>query len=301
MPDALRIGLLGPLHVRDGAGRSVPIGGRQLRVLLILLALDAGRVVPAGSLAEQLWPGEPPGNPGNALQTPVSRLRAGLRRAGLGEVIESHPAGYRLAVPPDAVDATVFGTMAARGRRALAEGNAQTAARVLRSALEAWRGQPLADAAGCDAAEAAAAALTELRSSALADQAEVPYAVLDAVGVREPVIRRRGSSGVQPGASPLDRLTAALADRDDVLVLDNCEHVIEAAAALAGRVLAACPPDEDHRHQQAAAAHRGRDPLPGPAVGRPPAHRTGLRVVRVLRFGPPAARPGGGRPAGLRA
>jgi hypothetical protein len=63
MPDALRIGLLGPLQVRDGAGNRVPIGGRQLRLLLVLLALDAGRVVPAGSLAGQLWPDEPPGNP----------------------------------------------------------------------------------------------------------------------------------------------------------------------------------------------------------------------------------------------
>jgi DNA-binding SARP family transcriptional activator len=63
MPDALRIGVLGPLQVRDGAGHSVPIGGRQLRVLLILLALDAGRVVSVGSLAGQLWPGDPPGTP----------------------------------------------------------------------------------------------------------------------------------------------------------------------------------------------------------------------------------------------
>jgi hypothetical protein len=48
-------------------------------VLLTLLALNAGRVVPAGSLAGQLWPEDPPGNPGNALQTLVSRLRAELR------------------------------------------------------------------------------------------------------------------------------------------------------------------------------------------------------------------------------
>jgi DNA-binding SARP family transcriptional activator len=97
MPDALRIGVLGPLQVRDGAGHTALIGGRQLRVLLILLALDAGRVVPAGSLAEQLWPDEAPGHPGNALQTLVSRLRAELRRAGFGQVIESHPAGCHAA------------------------------------------------------------------------------------------------------------------------------------------------------------------------------------------------------------
>lgn len=62
MPDALLIGLLGPLQLRDEAGRAVHIGGRKLRVLLSLLALDAGRVVPSGSLADQIWPGQPPGH-----------------------------------------------------------------------------------------------------------------------------------------------------------------------------------------------------------------------------------------------
>jgi DNA-binding SARP family transcriptional activator len=60
MPNALRVGLLGPLQVRNGTGRPVHVGGRQLRVLLTLLALSAGRVAPAGSLAGQIWPGDPP-------------------------------------------------------------------------------------------------------------------------------------------------------------------------------------------------------------------------------------------------
>jgi hypothetical protein len=63
MPNALRIGLLGPLQVRDETGRPVHVGGRQLRVLLTLLPLNAGRVVPAGSLTGQIWPDDPPGNP----------------------------------------------------------------------------------------------------------------------------------------------------------------------------------------------------------------------------------------------
>jgi DNA-binding SARP family transcriptional activator len=172
MPNALGIGLLGPLQVRDETGRPVHVGGRQLRVLLTLLALNAGRVVPVGSLAGELWPDDPPGNPGNALQTLVSRLRAELRQAGAGDVIESHPAGYRLAVPPGAVDVMAFEELAAQGRRALAAGDAAQAARVLRDALLAWRGQPLADAAGSDLAEATAARLTELRSSVLADRIE---------------------------------------------------------------------------------------------------------------------------------
>ena len=61
MPNALRIGLLGPLHLQDTTGRVVPVGGRQLRVLLTLLALNAGRVVPAASMAEQIWPDDPSG------------------------------------------------------------------------------------------------------------------------------------------------------------------------------------------------------------------------------------------------
>ena len=95
----MRIGLLGTLVVHDETGRPVQVGGHRVRVLLILLALDAGKVVPAYSLIERLWEDEPPANSGNALQSLVSRLRAALRQAGLGDqVVESHPAGYRLAV-----------------------------------------------------------------------------------------------------------------------------------------------------------------------------------------------------------
>jgi hypothetical protein len=53
---------------RYGTGRIAHVGGRQLRDLLILLALEAGRVVPPGSLAGRIWPDEPPSNPGNALR-----------------------------------------------------------------------------------------------------------------------------------------------------------------------------------------------------------------------------------------
>ena len=44
--DAMRISVLGPLEVSDAAGRPVRVGGHRVRALLILLALDAGRVVP---------------------------------------------------------------------------------------------------------------------------------------------------------------------------------------------------------------------------------------------------------------
>ena len=69
------------------------------------------------------------------------------------------------------------------------------------------------------------------------DPAEVPYALLDALGLRERSIARRADAA----GDAAGRLCAFLADRDAVLVLDNCEHVIDAAAALAARLLADCP------------------------------------------------------------
>ncbi|MEZ0074763.1 BTAD domain-containing putative transcriptional regulator [Planotetraspora sp. GP83] len=69
----------------------------------------------------------------------------------------------------------------------------------------------------------------------LRDGPEVPQAVLGALGLRE------GGLLAMPGeTTPVSRLVAALADRPLLLVLDNCEHVVEAAAALAERLLAGC-------------------------------------------------------------
>src|SRR5437868_272562 len=69
------------------------------------------------------------------------------------------------------------------------------------------------------------------------DPAQLPWALLSAVGVAERVIARQASGA----GDPMSRLTDAIAGRDAVLVLDNCEHVIDAAAALAARVLQECP------------------------------------------------------------
>jgi hypothetical protein len=74
MPNALGIGLLGPLQVRDETGRPVHVGGRQLRVLLTLLALNAGRVVPAVVLPAPFGPSTPSTRPRRAARsTPPAR------------------------------------------------------------------------------------------------------------------------------------------------------------------------------------------------------------------------------------
>jgi predicted ATPase/class 3 adenylate cyclase len=64
----------------------------------------------------------------------------------------------------------------------------------------------------------------------LGTDALVPEAVLGALGMREPTA----------GRSATEVLCAALADRDTLLVLDNCEHVVAGAAALVSELLPAC-------------------------------------------------------------
>ena len=167
---SVRVGLLGPLRAEDADGRPVKVGGNRVRALLILLALDAGQAIPAASLIDRLWghgdalPADAP----NALQSLVSRLRSAL---GPG-VIESSPAGYRLALAPAVIDAVAFEAMARDGARALAAGDPRTAAATLRDALALWRGPALADVADAPFAIGAARRLGELRAAATLDRIE---------------------------------------------------------------------------------------------------------------------------------
>jgi predicted ATPase/class 3 adenylate cyclase len=70
--------------------------------------------------------------------------------------------------------------------------------------------------------------LTEL--APVADPGLIPQEVGRALGVRD-----------QPGTPVMDGIVDFLRHKELLLLLDNCEHVIGAAAALADRILAACP------------------------------------------------------------
>ncbi|MGH3164805.1 MAG: ATP-binding protein, partial [Trebonia sp.] len=69
------------------------------------------------------------------------------------------------------------------------------------------------------------------------DPADVPRTVLGALGLGSHAIGFTADTS----ADPVGRVCGALARRELTLVLDNCEHVISAAARLAERVLAECP------------------------------------------------------------
>ena len=63
---------------------------------------------------------------------------------------------------------------------------------------------------------------------------DIAQATLAGLGLRDALL------GTTPNADPTGGLIAAIRDRDALLILDNCEHVIESAAAFAGRVLGEC-------------------------------------------------------------
>jgi predicted ATPase/DNA-binding NarL/FixJ family response regulator len=66
--------------------------------------------------------------------------------------------------------------------------------------------------------------------SPVTDQTSIPQLVASVFGVRE-----------QPGRPITDTLVARLKQRQLLLVLDNCEHVVEATSSFADTMLTACP------------------------------------------------------------
>ncbi|GAA2671177.1 BTAD domain-containing putative transcriptional regulator [Nonomuraea recticatena] len=169
----VRVGVLGPLLL-DTATGPTPVGGARLRALLARLALEAGRAVRPETLAEALWEEAAPADRLHALQSLVSRLRRLLGEPGL---LTSGPAGYRLAVEPDAVDAVRFERLARAGRRSHAQSRPAEAAATLREALSLWRGPALADVREAPFAAAEAERLERARLAALEDRIEAELAL----------------------------------------------------------------------------------------------------------------------------
>src|SRR5438874_6637638 len=84
--------------------------------------------------------------------------------------------------------------------------------------------------AGRDLVDAFADGVWLVELAPLVDPLLVPQAVARALEVTE-----------QPGRPILETLLAKLQSRQLLLVLDNCEHLVDACAQLADRLLTACP------------------------------------------------------------
>ena len=132
----MRFRILGPLEVLDGA-RSVRFGASKPRALLGVLLLHANEVVSTARLVDELWGERPPATAAKLVQGYVHALRKHLD----ADTLVTQAPGYRLRVDRDALDLHEFQRLTEEARSAPAE----RAAELRRSALELWRGPPLAD------------------------------------------------------------------------------------------------------------------------------------------------------------
>ena len=166
----MRVALLGPLEVTGADGAEVKLGGMRVRRVLARLALAPGTMVTADALIDAVWGDSPPAGAQGALQSLVSRLRQVLPPGG--PWIAAGPAGYRLLLADEDVDAGRFEVLAAQGRAARDAGDLTTAAARFAEALALWRGTPLAGLGPADIAPGAATRLEELRLRTAEDRAE---------------------------------------------------------------------------------------------------------------------------------
>ena len=102
-----------------------------------------------------------------------------------------------------------------------------------------------------------------------------------------------------PRSRPLSRLADVLARRQLLLVLDNCEHLVDAVARLAGRVLAAAPGVRILATSREPLGITGETLCPVPSLELPPEdagaeEAARFAAVRAVR------RPCGRGPAGVR-
>lgn len=138
----------------------------RLRRLLAAFVVRSDVPASADWLVEAVWGGACTGplpiDPQAALQTLVSRLRAGLRGQGDRVRIETTPHGYRLRAEPGAVDARRFEDLLAAARHS----GPRQRVHLLTEALGLWRGPAFEGVAEEVFAEAEAVRLTELRADA---------------------------------------------------------------------------------------------------------------------------------------
>ncbi|MDX2861672.1 AfsR/SARP family transcriptional regulator, partial [Streptomyces scabiei] len=162
----LEFRLLGPVEAWHG-DRPLRLGGPKPRALLAVLLLRAGQVVPADALVDVIWGDEPPDTARALVQTYVSALRRALPGEA-AEAIETRPPGYVMRPGTGRVDLLEFEAGTAHARRAAAEGDHTGAARLLREALELWRGPALGGVG--DALRGEAGRLEEARQAALEER-----------------------------------------------------------------------------------------------------------------------------------
>jgi DNA-binding SARP family transcriptional activator len=162
----LVVGLLGPVEVGPTGGLMAGVPQPQLRVLLGLLGVAAGRVVSAEALVDGVWGEQWSVRRERNLHALVYQLRRRLEQVapGGGGRLERAGVGYRLVLGTGELDVDMFRELAGRGRGAARAGDTAAARKLFGQALALWRGHALADASpGCLRLAGEASRLEEAR------------------------------------------------------------------------------------------------------------------------------------------
>jgi DNA-binding SARP family transcriptional activator/tetratricopeptide (TPR) repeat protein len=154
--------VLGPLTVRSH-GTDIRLNGLRQQRLLALLLLNNCHSVTLERLLDELWD-----DPPQSARQQVHNAIGNLRRVLPADVLVTDNAGYRLAVPDDDIDERQFKSRLRAARNAEGAGHLDDAMRLLRSAVDVWRGEAFGGIHS-PAIDSAAAKLNEQRLAAQED------------------------------------------------------------------------------------------------------------------------------------
>ncbi|WP_242884277.1 AfsR/SARP family transcriptional regulator [Actinomadura litoris] len=156
----MRFSVLGTLEARDEDG-AVELSPK-LRDLLALLLCAPNAAVGTERLVDGLWGEASP----RSARTTLRGYASHLRRALGEERLTFRSGGYVLLVRDGELDAARFTELAGTGRRALAAGDHERGAALLREAAALWRGVPFDGQDHLAAVRREAVRLGELRLAA---------------------------------------------------------------------------------------------------------------------------------------
>jgi DNA-binding SARP family transcriptional activator len=172
--------LLGRLSARLNHQSVAPTAPKQ-RQILVLLALNAGRVVTSQTLVEELWGDNPPRSFASTVQTYILQLRSKLAAAGddswARRLIGTRHSGYEMEAELCRTDVAEFDHLARAGRRAAEAGDPAGASELLGGALALWRGPALVDVPAGRILAAEVASLEETRLGVLERRIEADLAL----------------------------------------------------------------------------------------------------------------------------
>ncbi|MGC4994508.1 BTAD domain-containing putative transcriptional regulator [Nocardia salmonicida] len=161
----MEIRILGPFEVTL-ENRDITPSAPKLRAVLMLLALNVGRVVRIDQLMSELWDDRPPQSASTTLQTYIYQLRKLLRLVET-VTLETTQFGYVLRLKRGSLDAAVFEDLVGEGMNLLDGGDLVNGVTALDAALGMWRGRLAESEAMGPILQAEIVRLEELRKTAL--------------------------------------------------------------------------------------------------------------------------------------